>query len=316
MVDRQFADIRASIAQEREHTAAALRGACEQVNAEVEGIFGQTTERFQTAASELRDMSREIYKELEATREALRRGATDLPQETAQQAALMRRAVADQIKALEELSEIVTRSGRAMDVSQPAPLPAERAAAQPTSPPPVQPRRAEPGHVAEPPRSPEPQKPRPAARPPANAKTSERGSGWISDLLARADSEEPAPAPKATAKASQPAQPLDTISLDVARMIDHAAASDAWERHRRGEANAFSRRLYVGRGQQTFDEVRRRYRLDPEFHATLDRYIQEFERLLAELGGDSAGEAVTKTYLLSETGKVYTLLAHAAGRLR
>ena len=189
----------------------------------------------------------------------------------------MRRAVADQIKALEELSEIVTRSGRAYDVSQPAPVIAERAAQ------PVPPRRVEPARAAEPPRAPEPprpeaQRPRTAARP-ANAKTSERGGGWISDLLARADSEEPPVSPNASAKPIQPAQRLEAISLDVARMIDHAAAADAWDRYRRGETNAFSRRIYVGRGPQTFDEIRRRYGLDPEFHATVDRYVQEFERL-------------------------------------
>ena len=66
---------------------------------------------------------------------------------------------------------------------------------------------------------------------------------------------------------------------------------------------------------QIFDEIRRRYRVDPEFRATVDRYVQEFERLLAGLGEDGNSEAVAKTYLLSETGKVYTLLAHAAGKL-
>ena len=313
MIDRQFAGIRANIEQEREGTAAAMRAACEQANAELAGIFGQTTERFQSAAAELRDMSREIQRELEATREALRRGATDLPQETAQQAAAMRRAVADQIKALEALSEIVTCSGRAYDVSQPAPVNAERAAQA------VPPRRVEPARAAEPPRAPEP--PRPEAQrprsgtPPANPKTSERGGGWISDLLARADSEEPPVSPNAAAKPIQPAQRLEAISLDVARMIDHAAAAAAWDRYRRGETNAFSRQIYVGRGAQTFDEIRRRYRADLEFRATVDRYVQEFERLLAELGQDEASEAVAKTYLLSETGKVYTLLAHAAGKL-
>jgi hypothetical protein len=313
MVDRQFAGIRANIEQERASTAAAMRAACEQANAELAAIFGQTTERFQSAAAELRDMSREIQRELEATREALRRGAAELPQETAQQAAAMRHAVADQIKALEALSEIVTRSGRAYDVSQPASVNAERAAQ------PVPPRRVEPARAAEPPRAPEPPRPeaqrsRSAARP-ANAKTSERG-GWISDLLARADSEEEPPVfPNAPAKPTQPAQRLEAISLDVARMIDHAAAAAAWDRYRRGETNAFSRRIYVGRGAQTFDEIRRRYRADLEFRATVDRYVQEFERLLAELGQDEASEAVVKTYLLSETGKVYTLLAHAAGKL-
>ena len=98
-------------------------------------------------------------------------------------------------------------------------------------------------------------------------------------------------------------------------MIDHAAAAAAWDRYRRGETNAFSRQIYVGRGAQTFDEIRRRYRADLEFRATVDRYVQEFERLLAELGQDEASEAVARTYLLSETGKVYTLLAHAAGKL-
>jgi len=48
--------------------------------------------------------------------------------------------------------------------------------------------------VAEPQRAPEP--PAGAAktahsRTPANAKTSERGGGWISDLLARVDNDEP-----------------------------------------------------------------------------------------------------------------------------
>ena len=121
MIDRQFAGIRTNIEQESESMAVAMRAACEQANAELEGILGQTTERFQSAAAELRGMSREIQRELESTREALHRGAVELPQETAQQAASMRRAVADQIKALEELSEIVTRSGRSYDVSQPAP---------------------------------------------------------------------------------------------------------------------------------------------------------------------------------------------------
>ncbi|MCI0736062.1 MAG: apolipoprotein acyltransferase, partial [Beijerinckiaceae bacterium] len=307
-IESQFAGIRASIGEERERTAAELRAACEQANADLERHFGQTAQRFQSAAVDVRDMSREILRELEETREALRRGAADLPQETAQQAAALRRAVADQIKALEELSDIVTRSGRAYDISQPVSFGAERAALLPAAP-----RRIEPVRPQEPARTPA-QAPGAAGRP-ASTKATERGSGWISDLLARVDSEEPRASQIPPAKSTQAPQRLEAISLDVTRMIDHAAAADAWERYRRGETNAFSRQIYVGRGPQAFEEIRRRYRLDPEFHATVDRYVQEFERLLAELGHDAADEAVAKTYLLSETGKVYTLLAHAAGKL-
>jgi len=46
----------------------------------------------------------------------------------------------------------------------------------------------------------------------------------------------------------------------------------------------------------------------------VDRYIAEFERLLDQVAADDRGNVLTKTYLTSDTGKVYTMLAHAAGR--
>jgi hypothetical protein len=36
--------------------------------------------------------------------------------------------------------------------------------------------------------------------------------------------------------------------------------------------------------------------------------------LLEEVSRDARGQVVARTYLTSETGKVYTMLAHAAGR--
>jgi hypothetical protein len=107
---------------------------------------------------------------------------------------------------------------------------------------------------------------------------------------------------------------LDSIAVDIARMIDHDAELDAWDRYRRGERDVFTRRLYTPQGQQTFDEIRKRYRADREFRQTVDRYIGEFERLLDDVSRDDRGQVVVRSYLTSETGKVYTMLAHAAGR--
>jgi hypothetical protein len=97
-------------------------------------------------------------------------------------------------------------------------------------------------------------------------------------------------------------------------MIDHDAAVELWDRYKRGESNVFTRRLYTIQGQQTFDEIRRKYRGDTEFKQTVDRYVEEFERLIAEVSRDERGSALANTYLTSETGKVYTMLAHASGR--
>ncbi|KPF65793.1 hypothetical protein IP69_16390 [Bosea sp. AAP35] len=137
-------------------------------------------------------------------------------------------------------------------------------------------------------------------------------TGWLSDLLNRASREEKAPeAPRPTAHSIER---LDSLSVDIARMIDHDAAVELWDRYKRGERNVFTRRLYTLQGQQTFDEIRRKYRRDVEFKETVDRYIDEFERLLAEAAKDDRDSMVAKTYLTSETGKVYTMLAHASGR--
>jgi hypothetical protein len=107
---------------------------------------------------------------------------------------------------------------------------------------------------------------------------------------------------------------LDSLAVDIARMIDHEAAAELWERYKRGERNVFTRKLYTMQGQRTFDEIRRKYRGDQEFMQTVDRYIAEFERLLDEVSRDDPTQDTARTYLSSETGKVYTMLAHAAGR--
>jgi hypothetical protein len=107
---------------------------------------------------------------------------------------------------------------------------------------------------------------------------------------------------------------LDSLSVDITRMIDHDTAADLWDRYKRGERNVFTRRLYTLQGQKAFDEIRGKYRTNREFKLTVDRYISEFERLLEEVSHDDRGQVVARTYLTSETGKVYTMLAHAAGR--
>jgi hypothetical protein len=97
-------------------------------------------------------------------------------------------------------------------------------------------------------------------------------------------------------------------------MIDHDAAAELWDRYKRGERNVFTRKLYTMQGQRAFEEIRWRYRSDHEFMQTVDRYIAEFEDLLEQVSRDDRNQTVTRTYLTSETGKVYTMLAHAAGR--
>ena len=106
-----------------------------------------------------------------------------------------------------------------------------------------------------------------------------------------------------------------SLSLDIGRLMDRNLAAEMWDRYQRGESKAFSKRLYTPAGQKAFDEVARKYRADRSFKQTVDRYIAEFERLLDEVAREERGPQALRGHLTSETGLVYTLLAHAAGRL-
>ena len=107
---------------------------------------------------------------------------------------------------------------------------------------------------------------------------------------------------------------LNSLSVDIARAIDHNVSMELWERYRNGERNVFTRRLYTMKGQQTFDEIRRKYQRDTDFRSAVDRYIADFEMLLQDASRKDPDNTRSKSYLTSDTGKVYTMLAHASGR--
>jgi len=266
-----------------------------------------------------------VQRQLDATRRELKRGVFELPEETAEAATAMRRVVADQIAALKELTAVVTASGADFDVVEPTPArSAPRAETQRRA---EAPRRApesdDDGQVMTAPPAPTPTPeparaaapattPRPARAAPAAAAPGERSqSGWLSNLLAAASRDEtPSPA------AGRPAgDSPEGISLDVAKFVDTEAAAEMWDRWRAGDAGAATRRLYTAAGQQSFDEIRRRYRSDPQFQDAVNRYTQEFERLLAKVGQNDRDGTQSRATLLSDAGKVYTMLAHASGRL-
>jgi hypothetical protein len=154
-------------------------------------------------------------------------------------------------------------------------------------------------------------------------------SGWITDLLRGASREQAADARPAPRQPEQPTaargngdnrnprhmvESLNSLSVDIARAIDHDASVDLWRRYQRGERDVFTRRLYTLKGQQTFDEIKRKYEREPEFRTAVDRYIADFEKLLSDVARTDRDKSVTQSYLTSDTGKVYTMLAHAAGR--
>ena len=325
--------MREATEQERERTSEVMRAVYEQSIGETDTIFRQSADRFAEVLTGMRNMAAEMQSQLDHTRNELKRGILELPQETAEATNQMRRVVVDQIEALAELNRIVSRHGRNMETAEPRRSQSEPiltvvggGRSEPAA-------RAQPHHPPAPsmnvPPAPQPMQRRPDV--PQNAPSQPQGgpnqTGWLSDLLHRAGGDEAArgsvgPGQPPRGHQAPPAPPqrptldsLDALSVDIARLVDHNASVDMWDRYNAGERNAFTRQLYTPQGQRVFDDIRNRYRADRNFHGTVDRYLTEFERLLEDVSRDErGGQAMVRTYLTSETGKVYTLLAHASGR--
>jgi hypothetical protein len=148
--------------------------------------------------------------------------------------------------------------------------------------------------------------PKPAQAAPARADDGKDG-GWLRDVLRNANAPSPAAAP--------PQQNLTALTDEIARAIEPDALADAWQRYQAGEQNVFSRRIYTLTGQSTYDQVRKRLTSDNEFARNAGAYMSEFEQLLKRAAGGADPLGETRQYLLSDRGRVYTMLAHASGRL-
>ncbi len=287
------------------------RDTASQMQSVVNEVIDSASQRFADATSEMRETANSIRRELEETRSELKRGVLDLPEETKESTSALRRAVADQIGALKELTNIVTSSGRGLDVSGSRERSPELP--QPVRPAPQPERQSDlrGGHDA-----PVATAPAPARAPAARDNAS---GGWVQDLLRRASTDDEPAAPAHSPQQRSPlhiVESLNSLSVDIARAIDHDASVDLWDRYRRGERGIFTRRLYTIKGQQTFDEIRSKYQQDREFREAVDRYCLDFEKLLKDVARNDRENIMTQTYLTSDTGKVYTMLAHASGRLR
>jgi hypothetical protein len=145
-------------------------------------------------------------------------------------------------------------------------------------------------------------------------KGADGSGGWLSSLLTRASKDGDDASHSDDRGAVKPGRPVahkervlpnddgNSLSSDVAHMIDQDVAADLWKRYNRGERNISSRRLYTPQGRKAFEEMRKRYNADREFRQIVDSYIGGVDQILGQVD------------VASETGQIYTLLAHAAGR--
>ena len=115
-ISRQFEAVRAAAEEERRATADTMSQIYQQGTQEADAMFKQSADKFAAMVQSMKQMASEMHHELEATRNELRRGVLEMPQEAAESTSQMRKVIVDQIEALAELNRIVARHGRGLDV--------------------------------------------------------------------------------------------------------------------------------------------------------------------------------------------------------
>ncbi len=303
--------MRASAAAESERTLEDLRSRLNVVSTAVTSELGSLTNRFTETSEEMRQQASRTASDIAAEQARLRSDMERIPTTAQESSEGMRRALHDQIKALDQLSQLASRTAVQRDVvPPPSPLHSETIA--PSAPPPR--RQAPPDQsrsitslsstIAQ--ELGNRQRQRGAAAAPDGRE------GWsLGDLLARASLDE-------DNHGQGGARQAGGFNLDleaIARALDPATAAAIWARIRSGQRGVMVRSIYGNDGRALFDDVSHRCRADGEMARTVGRYLSDFERIVADTDVRDPSGRMSQGQLVSDTGRVYLFLAHAAGRL-
>lgn len=302
-----------------------MRSRFSSLGQEMSAQVGSLSSRLSETSDDLRGHAQRAADQFAREQEALRQQASRIPYTTRETAETMRRVLAEQMRALEQISSLAQRESAARDIQPPVSLPSPaRPVAPPTptlaaaiqshTPPPAPQMQPPIQHHVPPPTS--PQHPAPAQ---SVAGAQQRWS--LGDLLARASQDDPPP------QSRPPGPPVHhaveahhganvSINLEsISRALDAATANAIWTRFRSGQRGIMVRSIYTAEGRTTFDEVSRRYASEPEFRAMVDRFLSDFERVLRDTEQKDWSGQMLQGQLTSASGRVYLFLAHASGRL-
>jgi hypothetical protein len=289
--------------------ARALREQHERALASMNEMLSSTASDFQQTAQDMRITAQQVVKDIDAARGELKRAVIDLPEETRSNADNMRRVVADQISALNALADVVRRQSGTLDYSGPGYISPRGSA----------PGKSEGTSISAPISG---SMSAPKAQPERNLQE-ERNSN--AKILASIDTaiaarRQPVAAPAnamgALAKEVENfTQKLHSSARDLVEAIEGSLPRDLEKRYAGSDKSVFTQRLYENRSRKQVKVIEGRYAEERLLRTRVQAYNRLFEKLLDTLSEAKGGESVMEQVLASEQGRIYVMLAEAAGRL-
>jgi hypothetical protein len=106
---------------------------------------------------------------------------------------------------------------------------------------------------------------------------------------------------------------LNSLSIDLTRVLDPQEADRVWKEFAKGDASAFTRRFLQMREEVPMQRLKEKYEQDGQFRNYVMRYFRQFEELFEQALGNDHNDLLATTLTTSDVGKLYSYLAGALG---
>ncbi|WP_455481416.1 hypothetical protein V3564_03450 [Bartonella sp. B12(2025)] len=294
-----------SLALERTDTNA--RNSTHSLQQSLNQLISEASTRFSGAAENIRRSADEVRLELSKINNDINENVQKLPEKTKETTQTIRTALNEQITALKDLVSVIQKSNQKNANEQPISTISTSSTKR------NDPISSEVVKKIVP--------PKPILQ---QDQSKKRQNKWVSSLLERASREDTLCDEKSDNIAftsvqtnSHPAnESLNSLAAGIVRAINHNAVVDLWNHYKHGQKNITTERLYTLNGKAIFEIVKKKYMSDVNFKHFVNQYITDFEKLLRDVSRNSDSNNSVRKYLTSDTGKVYTMLAHASGRIQ
>ncbi|WP_375656214.1 hypothetical protein [Bartonella sp. MR63HLJHH] len=270
-------------------------------------LVSEASTRFSEAAEDIRRSADEVRLELSKINNDINENVKKLPEKTKETTQTIRTALNEQITALQDLVSVIQNDQKSAKKQLISEFPASSMFNQRNDNSTESVKKIVP--------------PKPILQ---QDQSKKRPNKWVSNLLERASREEtfydaPPSDDVLTSVQTKPSpanSSLNSLASGIVKAINHNAIVELWDHYQRGQKNIVTERLYTLNGQKIFEMIKRKYMSDFEFKRSVNQYVTDFEKLLRDISRSSGSSSSVRKYLISDTGKVYTMLAHASGRIQ
>ena len=108
---------------------------------------------------------------------------------------------------------------------------------------------------------------------------------------------------------------LNASAIDLNRLLNNACQQKMGLKSVEGDCGVFVRGILSADAVRARQVIREKYDRDVNFRACALRYLDHFEKLLAEANESDLENLLSSTFLSADVGKLYMLRARAVGRI-